>query len=123
MGDGLRSVDEHWYAVGVGYADDGAHIVDGAKGVVDVTYGHELGLWCDETLKLGEDEVAILVNGYGTQLCSLRLGYLLPGHDVGMVVEGGDDDVVALTEEFPAKGLGYEVDALSGASYEDDILL
>ena len=123
VGYGLCSVDEHGNAVGVGYADDGAHIIDSAEGVVDMTNRHKLGLGRDETLKFREYQVAVLINGYGTQLRSLCLGYLLPRHDVGMMVEGGNYDVIALGEKLSAKGLCHEVDALGGATHEYYVLL
>ena len=52
----------------------------------------------------------------------VRVGQLLPGHDVGVVLEVGDDDLVALADVLPAPALGDEVDALGGAADEDDVV-
>ena len=47
----------------------------------------------------------------------------LPGHDVGVVLHGGDDDFVIRPDVGPAVGLGYQIDALGGAPHEDDLLV
>ncbi len=46
----------------------------------------------------------------------------LPGHDIGVMLEPGDDDLVALSHIAAAPGLGDEIDALGRAAHEDDVL-
>ena len=75
-------------------------VVDGAEGVVHMPHADELGAWRDEAFEFAEDEVAVLVDGDGTEFSLLLLAHLLPRHDVGVVVEGGDDDVVAFLQEL-----------------------
>ena len=50
------------------------------------------------------------------------MGHLLPGYDVGMVVEFTDDDLVTRRQVLSAVGLCHQVDTLSGAAYEDNLL-
>ncbi len=46
---------------------------------------------------------------------------LLPRHDVGVVLELRDDDLVARADVAAAPALGDEVDALGRAAHEDDL--
>ena len=51
-----------------------------------------------------------------------RLGaQLLPRHDVRVVLEVGEDDLVARADVAPAPALRDEVDALGRAAHEDDL--
>ena len=55
---------------------------------------------------------------------SVRAGLLahhLPGHDVGVVLERGDQDLVAGLEARPRVGLRDQVDRLGSAAHEDDL--
>ena len=123
MGNGLCAVDEHRDVVGVSSSDDALHVVDSAKSVVHMSHADELGVGCDELFQFREDEVAVFVDGDGTKFCSLQLAHLLPGHDIGMVVEGGDNHVVAFFQEFPAERLCHQIDAFSRATHKEDVLL
>ena len=122
MGYGLCPVDEHRDVVRVGDVDDAPHVVDGAEGVVDMSHTDKLGAGRDEPFQFREDEVAIAVGRDGAQGGTPLLGNPLPWHNVGMMVEFGDDDLVAGSQELSSVGLCHEVDALGGASHEDDLL-
>ena len=63
-----------------------------------------------------------VVDRRDAQLRALLGAELLPGHDVGVVLEVRDDDLVALADVAPAPGLRDEVDALGGAAHEDDLV-
>ena len=78
--------------------------------------------WRDESLQFGEYQVAILVDGDSPEFCSPLLCHLLPRYNVGMMVEGGDNDIVARRDILPSEGLCNEVDTLCGTTHEDDIL-
>ena len=45
----------------------------------------------------------------------------LPGHDVGVVLHGGDEHFVARADVRAAVGLRHEVDGFGGAAHEDDL--
>ena len=62
----------------------------------------------------------VLSTGATLQHGALLGGELLPGHDVGVVLEMRDDDLVALVDVAAAPRLGDEVDALRRAAHEDD---
>ena len=68
-----------------------------------------------------EDHLAAIVDRRDAQPRALLRAQLLPRHDVGVVLEPGDDDLVALLDVAAAPALGDEVDALGGAAHEDDL--
>ncbi len=122
VGYALRAVHKDGDATAVGRLDDARHVVDGAEGVVDVPHGDELGAWREQSLILVEQEITVGADGDGHQVGALLLAHLLPGHYVGVVVQGGDDDLVARLEERAAEGLRHQVYALGGAAHEDYLL-
>ena len=67
VGNALGTVDEHGDVVRMSGADDACHVVDGAEGVVHMPHADELGAWRDEAFEFAEDEVAVLVDGDGTE--------------------------------------------------------
>jgi hypothetical protein len=68
-----------------------------------------------------EQHLARIVHRNHAQLRALGGGELLPRHDVGVVLEVRDDDLVALAHVLPAPALGHEVDGLGGAAHEDHL--
>ena len=46
----------------------------------------------------------------------------MPRYDVCVVIQLADDDVVAWCQKLSAVGLRHEVDALGGATHEDNLL-
>ena len=46
---------------------------------------------------------------------------LLPGNDVGVVLEPGDDDLVVLLNVATAPALGHQVDAFGCAAHKDNL--
>ena len=101
------------------------HLVRGRDGAQRVRHcgdGDELGRGAQQPLVFVEDHLAAVVHGRDAQT-GARLGdELLPGHDVRVVLELGDDDLVALADVLAAPALGDEVDAFGGAADEDDLV-
>ena len=62
------------------------------------------------------------VTGNDPQHGALLLGDHLPRHDVGVMFERREDDLVARLQELPAVGLGDEIDAFGRSADEDDFL-
>lgn len=119
MGDALGAVDEYGDVVAVGGLYDVCDGVDGSEGVVDVPDGNEFGAGGDELFVVVEQEVAVGVAGDGTKVGASFFAYHLPGYDVGVVVEDGDDDFVAGIEKLAAERLCDEVDAFGGAAHKE----
>ena len=73
-------------------------------------------------LVLLEQNLAAIVDRRDPQLRALLRAELLPRHDVGVVLEVGDDDLVALADVAPSPGLRHEVDRFGrAADAEDDL--
>ena len=53
---------------------------------------------------------------------ALALAEHLPGHDVGVMLRLGDDDLVSFADEGFAETEGHQVDRRRGAGGEDDLL-
>ena len=82
-----------------------------------------LVLRVEEFLKLVEQKFARVVDRDHAQNGALLLAQDLPGHDVGVMFHGRDDDLVASVEGLPAVTMRDEVDGLGDAAREDDLAL
>ena len=71
----------------VGNVDDSSHIIDGAKGVVDMAYGDETRAGRDESLELREYQITVFIRWNSTQGGTSLLSNALPRYNVGMMVE------------------------------------
>ena len=60
------------------------------------------------------------MTGSDAQACPFFGTELLPGHDVGVVLEPGDDDLVVFLNIAASPALGDQVDAFGRAAHEDD---
>ena len=116
---GLAAVDEHHRARGLGEPGHLGGGIDGAEGVGDVREGDELGAGGEQALESHEVDFAARCDGCDDDLGAGALGDHLPRDDVGVVLEMGEQDLVAGLEVGPAPALGHEVDALGGAAHED----
>ena len=117
----LRAVDKHGDAVRVGYACHVGHGVDGAEGVAHMGGCHEACARGEE-LAVGLDvEHPFVAVGHKAQHGFVVLGGELPWHEVGVVLHGGNNNLVALAQRHLRERGGNEVDALGGAPREDDL--
>ncbi len=121
VGHRLRAVDQDRHAAGVGELDHLAHRVDGAEGVGDVDHSDDLRALRQQPLVLLEDDVAVVVDRDHLEDRAALLAQQLPGDDVGVVLHGRDQDLVAGLEPRADKARGDQVDALGGRSGEDDL--
>ena len=84
-------------------------------------HGDQLGARVQQLFVFIEQQFAALVDGRDAQDGLFFLAQNLPGHDVGVVLHGGDDDFVAGLDMSAAIGVGDQVDALGDAADEDDL--
>jgi len=75
----------------------------------------ELRAVAEEALVLVEQQLSAVVHRDHPEHGTRPRHQLLPGHDVGVVLEVGDDDLIALVDVLSAPAPGDEVDALGGA--------
>ena len=113
----LGTVDEDRHAVGVGYAHKVGDRIDSAEGIGDVVDCHDAGAGREETFVGLEVEYALVAERYGTQGGAGQL----PGHDVAVVLHARHDHLVVAGEVAPRKRRRHEVDALGGATGEDNL--
>ena len=82
---------------------------------------HDLRSRIHQLLKFIEQQLAAIVNGRNPQACSLLLREDLPGHDVRVVLHGGDEDLVTGADMSATIGLGDQVDGFRGATHKDNL--
>src|SRR5262249_8941598 len=78
------------------------------------------GLRTEELFKLVQDKLATIVDGGYAQLCAFFIAKYLPGHDVGVMLHGRDQDFVARANVLPSVTLRHQVDGFGGSAHEYD---
>ena len=121
VGRRLGPVDQHGDPLPVRHLDHPLDRVDRPEGVGDVADGHELRPRAEEPGVLVEQQLARVVDGNDAQEGAPLLAQELPGDDVRVVLDGGDDDLVARPDPRAAVARGDQVDALGGAADEHDL--
>ena len=123
MRDRLRAVHQHRDASGVGQVDHELDRVDGPERVGQVDKRHQLHPpAAEQPLVLVQDQFAGVGEGHDFQRRAGALAQQLPGHDVGVVLHAGDDDLVAGLDRAAAETARHQVDAFGGAAGENDFL-
>ncbi len=69
------------------------------------------------------EEIAIIIDGSPFDDGAAALAVEMPGHDVGVVFEDGEDDLIALVDHQSAKALSHEIDGFGGVAGEDQLIL
>ena len=117
----LSPVDQHRDVPAVRCVDDLAHRVDGSEGIRDVAHGDELGSPVQQLFKLVELHLAAVIDGNDTQHRLLLLAKHLPGHDVRVMLQGRNDDLISSADVRSSIGLRYQVNPFRRAADEDDL--
>ena len=121
VGHGLRAVDEYGRAVAVRDACDLGYRVNGAERVGNMHDGDQLGARAQQFFEFVQQQLAALVDGRYAQDGLLLLAQDLPGHDVGVVLHGGDHNLIAGLDVPAAVCVGDQVDALGSAPHKDNL--
>ena len=111
---GLGAVDQHGHIMPVG---DGYHLldrVDRAQHIAHMGQCHKAGVVGEHVLVGLEVQLAIVADG-------LAAADELPWHDVAVMFHDSEDDLVVVLKHV-AHRRGHQVDALGGATGEDDLL-
>ena len=82
---------------------------------------HQPRARAEQLEELIEHELAAAVDRRHLERAAGLLAHHLPGHDVGVMLERGDQDLVARAEARPRIGLRDEIDRLGRAAHEDDL--
>ena len=104
----------------VGLLGDLGDRIDRPENVRDVPDGHDAGPVRKHPVEGVEVEGGLVLDRDRPERRAGVPACELPGHDVGVVLHLGGDDLVALGEAVPCPGVGEEVEALGGGLREDD---
>ena len=78
-------------------------------------------LGSEQLFILGQKNLPGVVDGRNAQPGALFRAEHLPGNDVGVMLQPGDDDLIVLLNIAPAPTLRHQVDAFGGSSDEYDL--
>ena len=117
----LAAVDQHRNAAGMGHLDHVGDRHDRAGDIRHVRHGDHLGSRRQSCLERVEVEAAVVAHVDEFQHCALPLAQEVPRHDVGVMLQDRDDDLVAFLDHRAGEGRRDEVDRLGRAFGEDDL--
>ena len=116
----LAGVHHHQRSGSVGCVGQLPDGVDGAQHVGHRGHAQQPGA-VEQAVEIGQIEVAVVSDGEPAQLDAPLGGKHVPGDDVGMVLQLGDDHRVARSQIGMAPGSGHQVDRLSSVLGEDHL--
>ncbi|GBU21917.1 hypothetical protein R80B4_01819 [Fibrobacteres bacterium R8-0-B4] len=123
MRDGLSAVDQYPDPEAV---RDLHHLVNGrdsAQSVGDVRDRREPRARAEEPRVLGQDNLAVRIDRRDLDNGARLLSYELPRHDIGVVLQYRQDNLVARIQQRLHVAVRHEVYALRRSAYEDDVVL
>ena len=118
----LRAVDQTRDAVSLGLLDHRLDRRDRAERIRHLRDRDELGPRAEQFLIFLEQDLAAVVDRSDAELRAFLGGELLPGHDVGVVLETADDDFVIGADVLPTPALRDQIDRLGRAADEHDFV-
>ena len=119
---GLGAIDENERSAPVGQLGDRRHWHDRARDIGDVGDGHEARAIAETGFDVGHGQNAVLRHRNRHDLGASGITRDLPRHQIGVVLELGDRDLVTLAEVAASPAVGDQVDPLGGAAYKDDLI-
>ena len=121
VGCALRSVNHYGHAMLVGNAHDLVNGVHRSEHVRHMGDADDFGARREELFVVGHTKIAHFIDRNDAQASALAFCHELPRHDVGMMLDGGDDNLVALVYKGLAKRACHEVDGFGRAAGEDNL--
>ncbi len=119
----LARIHQHGNALRVGEANDFVNRRHRAESVRHHGDGHHPGAGAEQLGILLQQEIAVIIDWRPLQHGSLALAVEMPGNDVGVMLEDGEHDFIALPDHQAAVALCHKVDGLGGVAGEDDLVL
>ena len=114
--DRLRAVEQYGHTMLVRRGNHVLDRIDGAQRIGDMGDGNEPGMAVEQLAIFVEQQFPGVVARDHAQLRALFFAQHLPGHDVRMVLELGNDDFVAGPDERPAVSVHHQVQRIRGAA-------
>ena len=122
VGDRLGAVDQHTGADAMSHFDHLPGRSDRAQRIGYLREGHEPGPGAQQFLIFIQQYLPVAVHRSHAQFRARFTAQPLPGHDVGVVFQPGNDDLVAFSHILPPPALGDEVDCLGRSPEKDDLI-
>ncbi len=119
--DGLRAIEQHRHAMLFGDLDELLDRHDGAQRIGNMRQREQARARADELLEFVEVDDALLVDRNDLQHRADLLAQQLPRHDVGVMFEGADQDLIAGLEAGAQEALRDQVHCFGRAANEDDL--
>src|SRR5216684_7973581 len=121
MRHSLGPIDQHRDVPAMCHFDNALDRSDRPQRVGDVCYGYNFRSRSQQVFKVFEQQLAAVADWCNSQPCTLLFAQDLPGHNVGVMLHGGDEHFVAGVNVSAAVGLRHEVDTFRGATNKDDL--
>src|SRR5277367_1547122 len=121
MRNGLGAVEQGDDAAGLGGRDDAAHRQNSAQGIRYMRAGQYLGAGRHQRNDRLQMDFALSVHRRNHEFRAGLLAHHLPGHNVCVVLQMRDQDLVAGAQGRSCIALRHQVDRLGGAAYENDL--
>ena len=96
--------------------------IDPAQRVGDIVDRHYFNAF-KQSIEFIQDQRPVLVDGYDPERGVLFFTGQLPGDDIGVVLDGGDQHAIARPQELFCKPGRYQVDGLGGAAGINDLVI
>ena len=121
MGDRLGAIQQHQRADRFGQPDDLRHRVHRAQGVGHVVHRHQLHPRVQQGLQRLQVDVAAVGDRNRHDLGPGGRRHQLPGHDIGVVFQPGDQHPVARLQGAAPPAVRHQVDGGGGAAGPDEL--
>jgi hypothetical protein len=118
----LRAIDQHMSSWAVRHRD---YLLDrhpGSERIGNLGDCNQLGARPEQSRKLVQPQLPLIGHRNDAQLDPEVIAQELPGHDIGVVFELRDDDLVPGLEVVGAPGKRDQGDGLCGPAYEHDLI-
>src|SRR5690606_30164924 len=111
----LRPVQHYFSALLMRFFDDIFYRIDSAESVGYMNQRDYFDPRAQHFVEFLQDYLSLGIDGDYFKRCFFFLAKHLPGNNIGMVFHGRDDYFISLAYEFPAIGIGDQVNAFRGS--------
>ena len=119
----MGTIDEDMNSSGVSQMNDLFDGIDCSQSIGDLCHTYEFCAWTQQSCIFLEDQLTPVIDRNHLEHGSDLFGKELPGDDVGMMLQRGEQDFVAGTDKLLSERVRDEVDRLGRAPGEDYLVL
>ncbi len=122
MRNGLRAIHEYRNTFLVRLLDDGFDWIDRTQRIRNVAEGKYLYLIVHEGIQFVQHQLPFVVHGGYAEFGTALFADHLPGHDIAVVLHGGDKHGIPFVDEFAAVRGRHQVDAFRATAHKNTFL-